>query len=120
MGYNDPTIANRMHDFRCAFRQANPDLTALIQIVLYVGRPPLDMPDSIAEEDLSFHFRLVDIRQFTATHVTGDSPVVDSLFGVLCSGGDNPEYVRTTLQRIAMLESDGERRDALQKLLVIS
>jgi hypothetical protein len=103
MGYNDPLIGSRMYDLRGLFRNANPGLGALLQIVVYVGQAPMNMPDRVEEDGLSLRYRLLDIRDLRAEPFLESGSVGDAVIGMLCSGGNNREYVRRTLQRIAAL-----------------
>jgi len=120
MGYNDPWIGERMYDVRGYFRHANRGMPPLKQVVLYVGKGPVQMPDQIEEEDLILRYAVVDIRRYSAAPFLASDSIADILIGVLCDGGDTREYVVAALRRIAGLESVTEIRDAVQKFLILS
>jgi hypothetical protein len=120
MSYNDPFMAERMYDVRGYFRHANRQLPALKQVVLYVGKEQVNMPDCIEEEDLLLRYTVIDIRSYSAALFLESEAIADNLIGVLCDGGATREYVVATLQRIAALESKTAMRDATQKLLTLS
>lgn len=120
MAYNDAQIGNRMYDVRGLFRNANPAMPPLLQIVVYIGQPPLNMPDTIEEDGLLLRYRVMDIRELRAEPFLASEAVGDVLMGVLCTGGNNRAYIKRTLQRIAAIEKESEQADALRRFLLLS
>jgi hypothetical protein len=112
---NDADMALRMAEYALAlyrrFRQFPQ------QVVLYVGKDPLRMPESIAGAALSFRCRMVDIRELDGEPLLDSSNLEDNLIAVLMRVSNQLEAVRTILRRIA--ESEPSRRDVAVRELTI-
>jgi predicted transposase YdaD len=114
---NDADMALRMAEYALAlyrlFRQFPQ------QVVLYVGKAPLRMPESIDGPSVSFRCRVLDIRQLDGEPLLDSSNLEDNLLAVLMRLTDEHEAVRKILRRIA--ESEPSRRDvAVRELLILA
>jgi predicted transposase YdaD len=114
---NDPDMALRMAEYALAvyrqFRQFPQ------QIVLYVGRAPLAMPELLASHSLAFRFRVVDIRDMDGDALLASPDANENVIAVLMGLGDKRAAVRRILARIA--ESDpGQRRIALAEFVILA
>lgn len=114
---NDPDMALRMAEYALAvyrqFRQFPQ------QIVLYVGRAPLAMPELLAGHSLAFRFRVVDIRDMDGDALLASPDANENVIAVLMGLGDKRAAVRRILARIA--ESDpGQRRIAPAEFIILA
>src|SRR5579871_1655490 len=114
---NDLSIHKRMFKY-C---EAVYDLYNRIpqQIVLYVGRAPVRMPDGIREGRLAFEYDVVDIRGMDAERLTESDELGDNVIAILSRLGDEKRAVRRIIRRIAE-RSGQERQEALEHLLVLA
>jgi len=88
------------------------------QVVLYVGRTPLRMPESIESASLSFRCRVVDIRQLDGEALLVSENPEENVIAVLMRLRNEREAVRRILRRIA--ESEPARREiALRELIIL-
>jgi hypothetical protein len=53
------------------------------QVVLYVGRPPLRMPDKVTGPRLEYSCKMADIRELDAEPLITSSCVEDNVIAVL-------------------------------------
>ena len=112
---NDADMALRMAEYALALYRLYGQFPQ--QVVLYVGKAPLRMPESIAGPSISFRCRVVDIRQLDGEPLLDSANLEDNLMAVLMRLTDEREAVRRILHRIA--ESDPSRRDVAVRELTI-
>jgi hypothetical protein len=91
---NDPEMAWRMLNYYQALRLKIPSDHIIHQQVLYVGPQPVRLPSRIEEGPLSFHYQLVDIRQFDAQPLLDSRSPEDNLLAILCRTKDEAGLVR--------------------------
>jgi predicted transposase YdaD len=89
------------------------------QIVLYVGRAPLAMPETLAGQALAFRFRAVDIREMDGAPLLESGNPDENVIAVLMRLGDEREAVRRILKRIAESEP-GQREIALREFIILA
>jgi hypothetical protein len=89
------------------------------QIVLYVGEPPLRMESQLTGPDVSFRYRVVDVRDLDGDRLLESEDVGDNVIAILARLRDHKEAVRRIVGRIARLVSD-ERETALGQLLILA
>jgi hypothetical protein len=70
------------------------------QIVLYVGRAPLAMAETLAGHALTFRCRVVDIRELDGTQLLESSNADENAIAILMRLGDERAAIRRILQRI--------------------
>ena len=114
---NDPDKALRMAEYALAvyrhFRQFPQ------QIVLYVGRAPLAMPEVLAGHSLAFRCRVVDIRELDGDALLASGNPEENVIAVLMRLGDKRAAVRRILERIA--ETDpGRRQTTLREFIILA
>jgi predicted transposase YdaD len=114
---NDPDMALRMAEYALAvyrhFRQFPQ------QIVLYVGRAPLAMPEVLAGHSLAFRWRVVDIRELDGDALLASGNPEENVIAVLMRLGDKRAAVRRILERIA--ETDpGRRQTTLREFIILA
>lgn len=114
---NDADMALRMAEYALAvyrhFRQFPH------QVVLYVGRAPLRMPEILAAHSIGFRFRLVDIRELDGEALLASGNAEENIIEVLMRFGDTRAAVRRILERIS--ESDPAQREiALREFIVLA
>jgi hypothetical protein len=71
------------------------------QIVLYVGRATLAMPERLDGHSLAFRFRVVDIRELDGTASIAKGNLEECVLAVLMRLGDERAAVRDILRRIS-------------------
>ena len=112
---NDKNMPFRMLEYFVLISSKYPNRN-IKQMVLYVGEKPLNMKDSIETENLSYSYKLMDIREISCEELLGSDSLTDKILGVLCNV-ENPErYFREVLTELYKL-SDREKKDYLKKLL---
>ena len=88
-----------------------------VQLLIYVGNPPLRMTPEFRKEGMVCWYRQVDIRSLDAAALLASHRIEDNILAVLAGPEDSTEGIRSVLRRIAKL-SQPSREDALQHLLV--
>jgi len=88
------------------------------QIALYVGKNPLQMKNSIATEDMTFRFRLIDIREVDGEALLASPNLGDNVLALLTRLGENSSTVRRILQKISCGPA-AQRSEALARLSII-
>jgi predicted transposase YdaD len=89
------------------------------QILLYVGEPSLQMEDRLHGPDLSFSYRLVDIRTLDGDRLLRSEDVGDNVIAILAQLRDHKAAVRKIVERIAALAT-AERETALAQLMILA
>ena len=114
---NDKHIAMRMAEYFFAIWRAHKQIP--IQIVLYVGRMPLRMRNTIAVPGLTYRFHIVDVRDLDGEPLLASANLSDNVFAVLTRLGSRPGTVRRILERIA--NGTGPLRgEALTELFILA
>jgi hypothetical protein len=114
---NDADMAVRMAEYALALYRRFGRFPG--QVVLYVGRPALRMPDRIEGASVSFQCRTVDVRELDGEALLGSSNLEDNLIAVLMRLRDEREAVGTILQRVAESEP-GRREVAVRELIILA
>jgi predicted transposase YdaD len=114
---NDADMALRMAEYALAlyrqFRQFPQ------QVVLYVGKAPLRMPESIAGASVSFRCRMVNIRELDGDALLGNANLEENVIAVLMRLSNQRAAVRKILRRIS--ESESARREvAIRELIILA
>jgi hypothetical protein len=89
------------------------------QIVLYVGDPPMRMPNSIAGEDFWLRYRLIDARDLDGEALLASGNLGDNVIALLTRLGERRETVNRILERIAS-GPEAERSQAMAELLIVA
>jgi hypothetical protein len=89
------------------------------QILLYVGEAPMRMEDKLRGPDLSFSYRLIDIRSLDGDRLLESEEVGDNVVAILARLRDDEVAVHKILERIAGLAS-AERETALAQLMILA
>ena len=71
------------------------------QIVLYVGEKPLQMKSSVADDDMTYRFHLVDIRDLDGEALLASQTPGDNVVALLTRLGDQPGVMRRIERRIS-------------------
>jgi hypothetical protein len=90
-----------------------------LQIILYVGRPPLKMSGGLNHSALKYRVQIVDIREVAALPLLESERVEDNLIAVLCRKGAGDRAVRRIIGRLVALD-EKERVDRIAQLLILS
>ena len=112
---NDKNMHFRMLEYFILISSKYPD-RKIKQMVLYVGEKPLNMKDNIEMENLSFSYKLMDIREISCEELFKSDSLTDKILAVLCDVRNPEKYFRELLTELYKL-SERERRDYLKKLL---
>src|ERR1022692_4584896 len=70
------------------------------QVVLYVGEPQLRMEHKLRGVDVSFSYRLIDMRTMDGERLLESEEVGDNVIAILARLRDHKEAVRKIVQRI--------------------
>ena len=89
------------------------------QALLYVGEAPLRMACDLLGADLSFRYRVIDIRELDGDRLLESNEVGDNVIAILARLRDHREAVRKIVARIADLVP-AEREAALSQLLILA
>jgi predicted transposase YdaD len=90
-----------------------------IQVVLYFGKAPMTMRNTIAMESLQFRFMLFDIRSVSAKYLLGSDELSDNVLAILGAGGSEPEVIKELAGKLEHLPPK-EQQDWLEKLMILS
>jgi len=89
------------------------------QVLLYVGEAPLRMDSELRGPDVSFRYRLIDIRDLDGDRLLESEEVGDNVIAILARLRDQREAIRKIVGRIAGLAA-AERETALAQLLILA
>jgi hypothetical protein len=89
------------------------------QVVLYVGEPQLRMENALRGPNVSFWYRLIDIRTLDGDRLLESDAVGDNVIAILARLRDHEGAVRKIVERIAGLAA-GERETALAQLMILA
>ncbi len=112
---NDKNMPFRMLEYFVLLSSKYPN-RKIKQMVLYVGEKPLKMKDRIETENLSFSYKLMDIREISCEELFKSDSLTDKILAVLCDVRNPEKYFRELLTELYKLP-ERERRDYLKKLL---
>ena len=114
---NDPKMALRMAEYCLRVYRIFGKLPR--QVLLYVGEDPMRMQTALNGPDLSFRYRIVDVRELDGETLLQSDRVGDNVIAVLARLQDHREAVRRIVSKIAGLAIE-EREAALKTVLVLS
>ena len=89
------------------------------QVLLYVGEAPMRMESKLRGPDLSFEYRLIDIRTLDGERLLESRDVGDNVIAILAQLRDHKEAVHRIVGRIAGLAA-AERETALAQLTILA
>src|SRR5580700_7025392 len=89
------------------------------QVLVYVGEPRLRMESELRGPDVSFRYRLIDIRELDGDRLIESEEVGDNVIAILTGLRDHKEAVRKIVGKIANLAA-AEREAALGRLLILA
>jgi hypothetical protein len=114
---NDPNMPRRMWEYYLLLWKKYD--VPPVQQVIYVGDRPLTMSGEIQHPNLTFRYRLIDMRELDSEVLLQSPAIEDNLLAILCRMNDTPAAVRRILSRIAQLPAS-QRFNAMSQLLVLS
>jgi hypothetical protein len=114
---NRKDLLFRMGEYRFAIARRYGRLPK--QIVLYVGEKPLRMKSSIKDEDTTYRFHLVDIRDLDGEPLLASKNLSDNVSALLTGLGDQPGIVRQIERRISR-RTVAEREEAQAELSILA
>lgn len=88
------------------------------QIVLYIGQPPLRMPAQLVTPSMSFHYELVDVRQFDGEALLRSGDLGDAMLALLT--GVDKERVGAHFWPEVVQMDPLRREDIVTEFLLIS
>ena len=115
---NDARMPQRMLRYRLLLRERYPGVR-LVQHVLYIGDAPCSMPPLIEEEDLSYRYRLTDIRNISEASLLQSESAPERALAVLSGTRDERATIRRILDSWANT-SRRERADLVLNLMLLS
>jgi predicted transposase YdaD len=89
------------------------------QAVLYVGEAPLGMDSELLGPDVSFRYRMIDIRDLDGDHLLESEETGDNVIAILARLRDHKAAIGKIVGRIADLPA-AERETALSQLLILA
>ena len=114
---NDPDMALRMLEYATGVYRQYRQFPK--QVLLYVGKAALRMPDSLAGGRLEFGYRLVDFRDLDGDALLASDDLGDNVIAVLARLSDRRAAVNGILRRIARAEGS-RRTEALHQLTLLA
>lgn len=118
---NDGAMAIRMLGYLWMGLRQRSDLK-LRQMVLYVGRDPMRMPDALDGPGLRFRFDLIDARLLDPAVMLASDHPCDIVMALFAASDDIGGRVRAVIRRLAARFADdpARLRDALAKLALLA
>jgi hypothetical protein len=89
------------------------------QVVLYLGKRPLKMQNSLITPTMTFQIRIIDIGDVDGEYLAASGDLGDVLLAVLARVKDRQATIRQALDRIATLEGK-ERELAIEQLIILA
>jgi hypothetical protein len=89
------------------------------QVVLYVGEAPLGMDSELRGPDVSFRYRMIDIRDLDGDRLLESEETGDNIIAILARLSDHKAAIGRIVGRIAGLPA-AERETALSQLLILA
>jgi hypothetical protein len=89
------------------------------QVLLYVGDDPIRMEDKLEGSEVSFRYRIVDIRSLDGEALLASGEVGDNVIAILAKLRDHKEAVHRIVTRIARLQGS-QRSEAFGKLMLLA
>jgi predicted transposase YdaD len=114
---NEPLIAERVGMYYLAARTRYGE--DVHQVVIYLGREPMRMPNSIDTTAMQFQFRLVDIAELDGEELASSGDLGDAMLAVLARVRSRKQTIRKVLDRIARLGGKG-RELAVEQLAILA
>src|SRR5579859_3929549 len=99
---NDPQIPLRMAEYYLRLYRRLRRFP--IQVVLYVGKPPLTMSPVLNTPALIHTYKVIDVRDLDGQKLLDSSGIGDNMIAVLTKLADTPEAIHRILERFASLE----------------
>jgi hypothetical protein len=118
---NDAAMGVRMLGYFWLVLRQRPKVKVR-QLVLYVGRAPMTMPNRIDGPGLAFHFDLIDARLLQSDALLASDHPCDIIMAFFAATDDIKARVRAVVNRLAArLADDPPRlRDALVRLTLLA
>ena len=113
--YPDKNMPLRMLEYRVLLMQRYPN-REIRQMVLYVGEGTPRMESSINERNLSFSYKLRDIKELSCKELMESSQLEDKILAVLCNVEEPERYFNELMEELLKLP-EKERADYIRKLL---
>jgi len=113
----DPDMPWRMLEYYHAIRRTYKQ--APVQFVIYVGKGSNTIKADIEEENLSFHYTVMDMREVSAELLLESDSIGDNLLAVLCEMKDPRAVIRTVVERVNRAP-EKQRSDLIAKLMILS
>ncbi len=113
--HNDKEMAFRMADYAFAIRRRYGSVPR--QLVIYVGRQPVQMSEVWKEGGFHFSCRIVDVRTLDPQPLIESGGLDDTIFAVLTGISDVRTLARI-VQRIA-IEPEPKRSQARHELMIL-
>jgi len=114
---NDSGMPLRMAEYFLAIYRSQQRFPR--QLVVYVGREPLDMSAALNGPGMQFHYDLIDMREVDGDRLLSSAQVSDNVIGILGRVADTRAAVRRLVERIAELDPD-DRMTYLRSLFVVA
>jgi hypothetical protein len=89
------------------------------QVLLYVGEAPLAMESELRDPDVSFRYRLIDIRDLDGDRLLESLETGDNVIAILARLRDHKAAIRKIVGRITDLPA-AEREAAFGQLLILA
>ena len=114
---NDPDMACRMLEYYfLLWKRYN---VPPVQQMIYVGGRPMTMSAEIQHENLTFRYRIIDMRELDSEALLQSPVIADTMLAILCRLDDTRAAVRRILARVSRLPKP-QRANAMSQLLVLS
>ncbi|MEJ5172725.1 MAG: hypothetical protein WHT47_03320 [Hydrogenothermaceae bacterium] len=113
---NDKNMPFRMLEYYILIKSKYPNRN-IIQQVLYVGDKPLTMKDSLEFDNLTFRYKLVDIKDISCKELMESPDLNDKILASLCKMEDPEKYLLTIFDILSKIP-ERDRGDYITKLLI--
>src|ERR1051325_8643030 len=89
------------------------------QFCLYVGEPPLRMPDRLRGPGFAVEYTLIDVRSLDGNDLLESEEIGDNLIAILTRLRDHKDAIRQIVVRVRGL-AEGAREEALVQLYTLA
>ncbi len=114
---NDPAMAFRMAEYALGIYRLFERFPQ--QFCLYVGEPPLRMPDTLRGPGFAVEYTLIDVRSLDGNDLLESPDIGDNLIAILTRLRDHKDAIRQIVVKVMGL-AEGAREEALVQLYTLA
>ena len=90
-----------------------------IQAVLYVGDKRLNIKNEIKFNNLSYSYKVYDIKEIDCNKLINSSSIEDNVLSILCKIDNEDRLIDKIIRKLSKIE-EKRRKDYIEKLLILA